>query len=115
MDKPEGSKEKWGLGDTFERVWSQALLAVSAAEDEASKVAHRVAEVAGWSQEEVKRQVRELTDRLVSQRREMEKALEDGVKRTLVKLKVPRREEIQAVQERLEKLAQRIEELASKQ
>jgi len=115
MEKPEGSKERWGLAETFERVWGQALLAVSTAEDEATKAVHRVAEVAGWNQEEAKRYVRELTERLVIQRREMEKSVEDGVKRTLARLKVPRREELQAVQERLDRVAQRIESLSSKQ
>lgn len=116
MDKPEGSnKERWSLGETFERVWGQALVAVSAAEDEAGKVAQRVAELAGWSQDEVKRHVRDLADRLIAQRKEMEKGVEEGVARSLARLKVPRREDLETARQRLDALAQRIEALSSKE
>ena len=117
MDKPEGnnSKEWWSFGETFERVWGQALVAVSAAEDEAGKVAQRVAELAGWSQDEVKRHVRDFTERLIVQRRDMEKAVEESVKRSLARLKVPRREDLETARERLDALAKRIEALTSKE
>jgi polyhydroxyalkanoate synthesis regulator phasin len=97
--------------EVFERVWSQALVAVSAAEDEASKVVSRVAEVATLSQEEVRRHVRELAERLSTQRRELERRVEDGVQRGVAHLVIPRREQLQDVERRLEKIAERMDAL----
>jgi hypothetical protein len=110
----EGSRDKKPLTDYFEKVWSQALLAVSAAEDEVGKVVHRVTEVAGASQDEVKRQVREFKDRLVQQRKDLEKGVEDGVKGALLKVRLPKREDLAPLEDRLNKVAQRIEELTRK-
>ncbi|MHB8876085.1 MAG: phasin family protein [Myxococcaceae bacterium] len=111
MDKNEGSKEKRRPLEVFEKIWSQALVAVSTAEDEAAKVSARMAEVAGWSQDEVKRQVRELTERLQAQRRTLETNVEEGVKGALSKLRVPRREELASIGARLEAISRRIEAL----
>ena len=61
------------------------------------------------------RQVRDFTERLISQRKELERNVEEGVKRTVAKLKLPRREEMQALESRLEKLTQRVEALVDKQ
>jgi len=98
----------------FEQAWSQALVAVSRAEDEASRAVQRVAEAAGWGQEEVKRQARELSERLVKQRRDLEHTLDEGVRRTLARLRVPRREEIQEIHARLDRVAARIDALGRK-
>lgn len=108
MDKVE-SPQKHPLAETFERVWSQALLAVSTAEDEATRCAQRVAELAGWSQEEVSRQTRLLTDRLTGHRKDLEHNVDEGVKRALSHFKVPRRDEIQDIETRLVRLAARLE------
>jgi polyhydroxyalkanoate synthesis regulator phasin len=111
----EAQKEKRSLGEHFERLWGQALTAVSTAEDEALKVVQRMSEAAGgWSPEEMKQRARELTERLVSQRRELERTVDDAVRGTLVRLKVPKREQIQEVQARLETLATRIDRLSAK-
>lgn len=111
MEKDESTKERRPVQEVFEKVWSQALLAVSTAEEEATKVVGRLAEAAGWSPEEVKRQAREFTDRLASQRRELERGVEEGVRRTLLRLRVPRREELQALSARLEEISRRVEAL----
>lgn len=108
MDMME-SPQKHPLAETFERVWSQALLAVSTAEDEATRCAHRVAELAGWSQEEVIRQTRLLTDRLAGHRKDLEHNVDEGVKRALSHLKVPCRDEMQNIESRLVKLAARLD------
>ncbi len=114
MEQNESAKEKRGLAEQFERIWGQALVAVSAAEEEAHKVVQRIADVAGWSQEEVLHRGRELTERLASQRKDIERGLEEGVRRTLSHLKVPRRDDLQAVRSRLEALAQRVESLTDR-
>jgi len=51
MDKPEAPREKHPVAEKFERVWSQALLAISTAEDEMNRTVQRVASAAGSSQE----------------------------------------------------------------
>jgi polyhydroxyalkanoate synthesis regulator phasin len=114
MEKNEAAKEKRALPEVFEKVWSHALLAVSTAEEEAAKVVSRLTEFAGWSQEETKRQVRELAERLTAQRKDLERNVEDGVKRAVGRLRLPRREELQAFEERLNQLSQRVEALTDK-
>ncbi|MBI3185071.1 MAG: phasin family protein [Myxococcales bacterium] len=114
MEKEESVKEKRQLPELFEKVWGQALLAVSTAEEEASRVVGKLADVAGWSQDEVKRQAKELGERLASQRRDIERSVEEGVKRALQKLRVPRREEVAALNARVEQLSKRVEALGQK-
>ena len=58
--------------EVLERMWAQALTAVSSVEDEAARVVQRAQTVAGWSQDEVRRQMNELTERLAAQRKELE-------------------------------------------
>lgn len=110
MDKQE-TPQKHSLVETFERVWSQALLAVSTAEEEVARSVQRVAEVAGWSQEEMLRQAKLLTERLTGQRKDLEHNVEEGVRRALLHFKIPRRDEIQDIEARLVRLAERIDAL----
>jgi polyhydroxyalkanoate synthesis regulator phasin len=108
----DGTKEtRKSPGEVFERIWGQALLAVSAAEEEAARALQRASEAAGWSQEEARRQVREFAERLVGQRRDLERNVEEGVKGALTRLRVPRREELSEVQSRLDRLLARVEGL----
>ncbi|MFL5344813.1 MAG: phasin family protein [Hyalangium sp.] len=111
MDKPEAPREKHAVAEAFERVWSQALLAVSTAEEEVNRTLQRVAAAAGWSQEEVKRQAREFTERLAGHRKGLEHSVEEAVRGAVSRLKVPRREELQEFEARLARLAERIEAL----
>jgi polyhydroxyalkanoate synthesis regulator phasin len=104
----EAPREKKSLVEYFEKVWGQALLAVSAAEEEANRTAQKVAQVYGWGQDEVRRQSRLLTERLSQQRREMERNLEDSVQRALSKVKVPRRESLLEVASRMDRIERRI-------
>lgn len=110
-NKPEAPREKHPVAETFERLWSQALLAVNTAEEEASRAVQRVAAVAGWSQEEVKRQARDFTERLAAHRRDLEQNVEERVRTALTLVKLPRREELQAIGARLERLSERIQAL----
>jgi polyhydroxyalkanoate synthesis regulator phasin len=108
------SKERRTLTDAVERMWSQALVAVSSVEEEAAQVVQRLQAVAGWSQDEVRRQVAEVSERLTAQRQALEKGLEDGVRRAVSRLRVPRRDQIQALQARLDTVAARLERLAQR-
>ncbi len=104
--------QKRSFTEYFERLWGQALLAVSQAEDEAKSAVQRLAEAAGAGQDEIARQVREFSERLVRQRKDLEHTLEDGVRKTLSRLRVPRREELQEIQARLDKVSARLDALA---
>jgi len=114
MEKTEGTKERRLFAEQFERLWSQALVTVSQAEEEASKALQRVSELAGWSQEELKRHIREFSERLVTQRHDLERSVEETVKGSVSRLKVPKREELMAFEERLNRLAARIDALAER-
>ena len=62
------AKEKRPLSDVVERMWAQALVAVSSVEEEAAQLVQRLQAAAGWSQEEMRRQAAEVSERLRSQR-----------------------------------------------
>ncbi|MBI5546367.1 MAG: phasin family protein [Deltaproteobacteria bacterium] len=102
------------VADWFREAWSQALVAVSAAEEEASRVLHRVGEVAGWKPEEVRRQAQEFGERLAAQRKEFERTLDEGIARAVVRVKIPKREEIDALGKRVGRITERIEALEAR-
>jgi len=96
----------------FREAWSQALLGLNAAEGEAEKVLARLADAAGLTPEDVKHHAREFGERLTQQRREVERAIDDGVRRAAAQFKVPTRDEIAALRKRIDEIADRIEVLA---
>jgi polyhydroxyalkanoate synthesis regulator phasin len=101
------------LQERFKEAWSQALAGVNAAEAEAEKVLGRLADAAGFSPDDVRRHAREFGERLVQQRREIERALDDAVKRAVAGFRLPSRDEVQALQRRVEEVAARLEALAA--
>lgn len=88
----------------FQQIWGQALTTVAGAEEEAQKLLTRVQ---GVSQDEA----RKLSERLAGQRKDLERRVEDVVKTSVARLKVPRREEIAQLTTRLEALTRRVEAL----
>lgn len=104
-------KDRRTVSELFHQLWGQALVTVSGAEEEASKALARVQEVAGWSQDEGRRQVREFTERLVQQRRDFERRVEETIRVAVSRVKVPRREEIAQLNSRLDTLTRRVEGL----
>lgn len=96
----------------FKEAWSNALAGVNAAEQEAEKVLARIADAAGFSPDDVRRQAREFGERLASQRREVERAVDDAVRRAANRFRIPSRDDIEALQRRLDAVAQRVDALA---
>ncbi len=96
----------------FKEAWSNALAGVNAAEQEAEKVLARIADVAGLSPEDVRRQARELGERLANQRREVERAVDEAVRRAANRFRIPSREDIEALEKRLDAVAQRLDAVA---
>lgn len=103
---PPPSERDRKLPDLFREAWSHALTAVSTAEEEAQKALARV-----WSPDEVRKNAQAFGEKLAGQRREVEKGIEAGVKRTLARTKLPRREEVDALRARAATLASRIDAL----
>ncbi len=107
----DGSPEKNPLVEALERFWTQALTAMTQAEDEASKAVSKFAASAGAGGDEVRRQAKDLSARLVSQRQQLERRVEDAVARSLARFQVPRREQLVALNQRLDSLQRRVEAL----
>ncbi len=101
--------------DWFKDAWSQALIAVNTAEEEAGRVLNKAGDLAGWGPEEVKRLSKEFAVRLASQRDQFEKSVEEVVARSLSRTKIPSREQIEALQHRIERVGARIEALRAGQ
>jgi polyhydroxyalkanoate synthesis regulator phasin len=104
-------KDRRPVVEVLERMWAQAVTAVSSVEDEAARVVQRAQTVAGWSQDEVRRQMGELAERLAAQRKELEQGLDERVRSALQRLRVPRRDEVQALAARVDRVAERLEKL----
>jgi polyhydroxyalkanoate synthesis regulator phasin len=96
----------------FKEAWSQAIAGVNAAEQEAEKVLTRIADAAGLSPEDVRRQARELGERLVTQRREIERAIDDAIRRAANRFRIPTREDLDALRKRLDSVAERVDALS---
>ncbi len=96
----------------FREAWSHALVGLNAAEAEAEKVLGRLADAAGLTPEDVKHHAREFGVRLSQQRREVERAIDDGVRRAAAQFKIPTRDEIDALRRRMDEIADRLEAVA---
>ena len=111
---PQDQASERRAADWFRDAWSQALLAVNAAEEEAGKVLHRAGELAGWKPEDVRRITSEFGERLTAQRKEFERTLDEAVSRALSRMKVPKREEIDALGKRVGRIAERLAALEAR-
>ncbi|BDG06208.1 phasin family protein [Anaeromyxobacter oryzae] len=96
----------------FKEAWSNALAGVNAAEQEAEKVLNRIADAAGFSPEDVRRHAREFGERLTVQRRELERTIDDAVRRTANRFRIPSKDDLDALQKRLDAIAEKVEALA---
>ncbi len=100
------------MQERFKEAWSHALAGVNAAEEEAGKIIQRLADVAGFSPDDVRRHAREFGERLTSQRKEIERTIDDAVRRAANRFRLPTKEDIDALQKRVEAVAERVEALA---
>jgi len=100
------------LQGMFREAWSQALLGLSAAEQEAEKVLGRIADAAGFTPEDVRRHARDFGQRLEAQRRDMERSIDEAVRRATGRLRLPSREEVAGLRQRVDELAARLDALS---
>ncbi len=98
--------------ETFKEAWSQALVGLNAAEQEAEKVITKIADAAGFTPEDVRRHAREFGERLQIQRKEIERTIDDAVKRATSRFKLPSREELDGLRQRVDAIAARVDEMA---
>ena len=96
----------------FKEAWSNALAGVNSAEAEAEKVFAKLADAAGFSPDDVRRHAREFGERLGAQRREIEKAIDDAVRRAANRFRIPTKEDIDALHKRLDAVSSRVEALS---
>jgi polyhydroxyalkanoate synthesis regulator phasin len=100
------------IRETFKEAWSQALVGINAAEQEAEKVMTRIADAAGFTPEDVKRHAREFGERLQVQRKELERTIDEAVKRAAGRFKLPSRDELDGLRQRVDAISAKVEELA---
>jgi polyhydroxyalkanoate synthesis regulator phasin len=100
------------IQEVFKEAWSHALAGVNAAEQEAEKVLTKMADVAGFSPDDVRRHAREFGERLQAQRKELEKAIDEGVRKAATRLQVPTKGDLDAIEKRLSELSAKVDELA---
>lgn len=100
------------LQQIFKEAWSNALAGVNAAEQEAEKVFARLADAAGFSPDDVRRHAREFGERLQAQRREIERAIDDAVRRAANRFRIPTRDDIETLQKRLDLISERVDALS---
>ncbi len=99
------------IQEKFKEAWAQALVGSTAAEAEAERVITRLADAAGFSPDEVRRHARELGERLGAQRREVEKTIDEAVRRAAVRFKLPTRGDIEDLKKRLDQISERVDAL----
>lgn len=109
----ETAKERKPLADLFRDAWSQALGAVGSAEEDVQKALHRVMDLPATSQEEARRVARDLSEKLVGQRKTVEQAIEQGVRRALSRATLPKKEEVDALRKRVVALQSRVDALTA--
>lgn len=98
--------------ETFKEAWSQALVGLNEAGQEAEKVINKIADAAGFTPEDVRRHAREFAERLQTQRKEIEKTIDDAVKRATSRFKLPTREELQDLRQRVDAISARVEAMS---
>ena len=101
--------------EMFKEAWSQALAGVNAAEAEAEKVFNKLADAAGFSTDDVKRQAREFGERLAAQRKDLEKAIDDAVRNAANRFRIPTKEDIALLQKRRDAVTERVDALSKQE
>lgn len=100
------------IQEMFKDAWAQALAGMTAAEQEAERVLVRIADVAGLTPDDVRRHAKEFGEKLQSQRREVERTIDDAVKMAAERFRLPSREEVADLRRRVDELSAKLDALA---
>jgi len=109
----EGDRTR-GMGEFIREAWGQALVAVSATEEEVQKIVGRVTNWVEMGPEEARRLGVELSDRLRRQRDELESSVETAVRKAVAPFRLPSREDLSALHARLTALEVRLDRAIEK-
>lgn len=101
------------LAEFFRETWSQALVAVSATEEEAQRVLSKLTNWIEMGPDEARRLGLELAERLRNERTELEDSIEVAVRRALAPFRLPSREDLHNLNARLSSLESRIDQLSA--
>lgn len=123
MHRPETDELREGPLDAAEprrrltefvtEAWSQALLAVNTAEDDVQRIVGRVAHWVEMRPDETRRLVVDLAERLRSERAQLENAIETAIVGALAPLRLPTRDDLALLDQRLRSLEARLAALAA--
>ena len=100
------------LQSIFKDAWSQALVGITTAEQEAEKVLGRIADAAGFTPEDVRRHARDFGQRLQSQRRDVERSIDEAVKKATSRFRFPTKDEVDGLRQRVDEISARLDALA---
>jgi polyhydroxyalkanoate synthesis regulator phasin len=103
-----------GIREFIREAWSQALVAVNATEEETQKIVNRVS---GWVEmgpEEARRLGAELTERLKSERDQLEAGVESAVGKALAPFRFPSKDDLAGIHARVSVLEARVDRLINR-
>jgi len=107
-------QESRKVADVLKDAWSQALLAVDAAEEEAQKLLSRLSGLVEVAPQDARKVANDFAERLAKQRAAIEHGLEEGVKKALNRFRIPSKEDVEALSARVEKLDAKVRDLLDK-
>lgn len=112
-ERARESERQRSIAEFFRETWSQALVAVSATEEEAQKILGKMTNWVEMGPEEARRLGQELSERLRRERDELEGTIEVAVRRALAPFRLPAKEELNVLHARLTEIEARIDRLAA--
>lgn len=114
-EKKDGQEERAkGIAEFVREAWSQALVAVTATEEEVGKI---VSKVGGWVEmgpEEARRLAAELSDRMKGERNQLETRVEIAVGKALAPFGIPTRDDLAGLHARVSVMEARIDRLIAR-
>jgi polyhydroxyalkanoate synthesis regulator phasin len=113
-DAARENERQRSVAEFFRETWSQALVAVSATEEEAQKILGKLTTWFEVGPEEARRLGQELSDRLLRERRELEDTIEVAVRRALTPFRLPSREDLSLIHARMTELEARVDRLLAR-
>jgi len=108
-----GEADRKGLQESLREIRESALGMIGDAETEVSRIAHRVLEGLGWKGD-ASSTVSDLVERVKRNRELLERLVDVGVRSAAARVSRPIAEELESVRGRLEAVQKRLDELAQR-
>lgn len=110
-DEQQAAEDARSIGEAVREAWGQALVAVS---DTGEEVQRFLGRMQGWVEvgpDEARRLALELTEKLRRERDDLEGRVETAVRRAIGSVRLPTREDVAALDARLDRIEERIDKL----